>query len=144
MAVELDHTILVVNDRSQSIDFYTRILGFTYEGAREPFAVVRVNPHLTLQLAAWGTAGGTHLAFAMTRAAFDVVFDRVRAAGVPYGDVVRRGGQHAWTRRRGRGPRRREGRLLLRSQQASDRGTALRAVSAEPIRLGVVIRGSRR
>ena len=87
MAVELDHTILVVNDRSQSIDFYTRILGFTYEGAREPFAVVRVNPHLTLQLAAWGTAGGTHLAFAMTRAAFDVVFDRVRAAGVPYGDT---------------------------------------------------------
>ena len=86
MAVELDHMILLVNDRAQSIQFYTQILGFTYEGEREPFSVIRVNPRLTLQLAAWGTTGGTHLAFAMARSEFDAVFGRVREAGIPYGD----------------------------------------------------------
>ena len=86
MAVELDHLILVVNDVARSIGFYTELLGFTYEGEREPFSVVRVNPRFTLQIAPGGTSGGTHLAFAMTRSEFDAAFDRVRAAGVPYGD----------------------------------------------------------
>ncbi len=85
-AVELDHMILPVNDTAQAIQFYTQVLGFAHEGERPPFSVVRVNPHFTLQLAPWGTTGGTHLAFAMTRAAFAEVFGRVRAAGIPYGD----------------------------------------------------------
>ncbi len=86
MAIELDHLILVVNDRTQSIQFYTEVLGFTHEGEREPFSVIRVNARLTLQLAPWGTVGGTHLAFAMTRPEFDAVFARVRQASIPYGD----------------------------------------------------------
>jgi catechol 2,3-dioxygenase-like lactoylglutathione lyase family enzyme len=52
MATQLDHMILPVNDRARSIEFYTRILGFAYEGEREPFSVIRVNDELTLQLAA--------------------------------------------------------------------------------------------
>jgi len=83
---QLDHLILPVNDRPASIEFYTRILGFTYEGEQEPFAVIRVNAGLTLQLAAWGTSGGTHLAFAMPRAEFEGLFGRVRQASIPYGD----------------------------------------------------------
>jgi catechol 2,3-dioxygenase-like lactoylglutathione lyase family enzyme len=86
MTAQLDHLILLVNDRGRSIEFYNQILGFPYEGDREPFAVIRVNAHLTLQLAAWGTTGGTHLAFAMSRPEFDAVFDRVRQTGIPYGD----------------------------------------------------------
>ena len=86
MSVELDHLILPVNDTTQSIQFYTQVLGFTYEGDREPFSVIRVNAQLTLQLAPWGTSGGTHLAFAMTRDEFDERFRRVREAGIPYGD----------------------------------------------------------
>jgi len=86
MSVELDHLILPVNDTTQSIQFYTRVLGFTYDGDREPFSVIRVNAQLTLQLAPWGTSGGTHLAFAMTRDEFDERFRRVREAGIPYGD----------------------------------------------------------
>ena len=46
MAVQLDHMILPVNDRDRSIEFYTQILGFAYEGAREPFSVIRVNAQL--------------------------------------------------------------------------------------------------
>jgi catechol 2,3-dioxygenase-like lactoylglutathione lyase family enzyme len=87
MAAQLDHMILVVNDRNQSIEFYTRMLGFLHEGERDPFTVIRVNNGLTLQLAPWGTAGGTHLAFALPRSEFDEIFDRVRQAGIPYGDT---------------------------------------------------------
>ncbi|HVO26751.1 MAG TPA: VOC family protein [Candidatus Margulisiibacteriota bacterium] len=86
MSTQLDHLILMVNDRDQSIEFYTYILGFTYEGEREPFSVLRVTPDLVLQLAPWGTKGGEHLAFAMTRADFDQVFRRIVDAGLAYGD----------------------------------------------------------
>ena len=86
MPVELDHLILKVNDREASITFYTRILGFRHEGQRGPFSVLRVTDGLTLQLAPWGSPGGEHLAFAMTRGEFDDVFRRVREGGIPYGD----------------------------------------------------------
>ncbi len=86
MPIQLDHMILKVNDRSNSIDFYTRILGLKYEGEREPFSVIRVTAEFTLQLAPWGAQGGEHLAFAMSRMEFDEVFQRVRAAGLAYGD----------------------------------------------------------
>ena len=84
---QLDHLILAVNDRERSIDFYTRILGLAYEGERGPFAVVRITPDLVLQLAPWGTPGGEHLAFSMTRREFDDTFARVCATGIPYGDA---------------------------------------------------------
>ena len=87
MAVHLDHLILMVNDQAASIEFYTGILGFTDEGMRGPFAVLRVNPDCVMQLAPWGTKGGEHLAFAMTRAELDAVFGRVRSAGIPHGDA---------------------------------------------------------
>lgn len=87
MAVEIDHLILKVNDRSQSIAFYCRILGFESEGEDGPFSVIRVAAGFTIQLAPWGTSGGEHLAFAMTRAEFDGVFQRVRESGVSFGDA---------------------------------------------------------
>ena len=86
MAITLDHLILHVNAREESVRFYTEILGLAYEGEREPFAVVRVTPELTLQLAPWGTEGGEHLAFAMTREEFEAAFQRIRAAGIEFGD----------------------------------------------------------
>lgn len=84
--MELDHVIVPVADREATIEFFTEILGCTYEGETDPFSVIRVTPSLTLQLAPWGTEGGMHLAFALPRAEFDAVFDRVRAAGIAYGD----------------------------------------------------------
>jgi catechol 2,3-dioxygenase-like lactoylglutathione lyase family enzyme len=86
MGAQLDHLILAVNDKDESIAFYTRILGLAYEGEREPFSVVRVTPELTLQLAPWGTSGGEHLAFAMSRAEFDETFRRIKEAGIAFGD----------------------------------------------------------
>jgi catechol 2,3-dioxygenase-like lactoylglutathione lyase family enzyme len=86
VGVQLDHMILAVNDRGASVDFYSEIMGFAYEGEREPFSVLRVTPEFTLQLAPWGTSGGEHLAFAMSRPEFDEAFRRVRDAGIPFGD----------------------------------------------------------
>jgi catechol 2,3-dioxygenase-like lactoylglutathione lyase family enzyme len=98
LPVQLDHLILAVNDREPSVAFYTRILGLAYEGERPPFSVLRVTPDLVLQLAPWGTTGGQHLAFAMPRAEFDQVFQRIRDAGIDYGDSF-----HAVGNRRGPG-----------------------------------------
>ena len=86
MAIQLDHMILAVNDRKKSIEFYVGILGLKYEGDREPFSTLRVTPEFTLQIAGWGTKGGEHLAFAMSRKEFDEVFRRVIDAKIEYGD----------------------------------------------------------
>ena len=86
MPLVLDHMILASNDRAESARFYRDVLGLAGEGEREPFAVLRVNEGTTLQIAGWGSQGGQHLAFAMSRAEFDATFERVRRAGIPYGD----------------------------------------------------------
>jgi catechol 2,3-dioxygenase-like lactoylglutathione lyase family enzyme len=77
---------LKVSDARASVAFYERVLGFAHEGEDGPFSVVRVSEGFTLQLAPWGTEGGEHLAFAMTRSEFDVVLARIRDAAIPYGD----------------------------------------------------------
>jgi catechol 2,3-dioxygenase-like lactoylglutathione lyase family enzyme len=84
--VTLDHLILTVNDREASVRFYTEVMGFSDEGEDGPFSVIRVSPDTTLQLAPWGTEGGDHLAFALSAEEFGAAFDRVRAAGIPFGD----------------------------------------------------------
>lgn len=86
MAIELDHIILNVNDLGKSIAFYTDIVGLKQETPREPFRIVRVTPHFTIQLAPFGTKGGEHLAFAMSKVEYAQAFERLKAAGIPYGD----------------------------------------------------------
>jgi len=80
MAV-IDHLILNVNEVSSSVDFYINVLGFELEGEEGPFTVIRVNEDFTLQLAPWGTGGNEHLAFALSREAFDNAFARVKEKG---------------------------------------------------------------
>ena len=82
----LDHLILPVNDREESVRFYTGILGLAYEGEQEPFSVIRVASDLTIQLAPWGTGGGGHLAFSMPAQEFEEVFRKIREAGLEFGD----------------------------------------------------------
>ena len=82
----IDHLILNINEVSASVDFYVNVLGFTLEGNEGPFTVIRVNEDFTLQLAPWGTEGNAHLAFALSREAFDNAFARAKEKGIPYGD----------------------------------------------------------
>ena len=82
----IDHLILNVNDISSSVDFYVNVLGFKLEGEEGPFTVVRVDDGFELLLGPWGTKGGEHLAFAMSREEFDQTFARIKQKGIPYGD----------------------------------------------------------
>jgi len=86
MPIALDYMILKVNDAEESVAFYTRVLGLGYEGTQGPFSVLRVTSAFTLQLAAWGSEGGEHLAFALEPKEFDAAFARIRDAGIAYGD----------------------------------------------------------
>lgn len=95
MPARIDHVILAVNDVRASVAFYEHILGFTHEGQDGPFSVVRVSEDFTLQLAPWGTKGGEHLAFALSKEEFDAVLARIRAAGLRYGDSFHTVGQQA-------------------------------------------------
>ncbi len=104
----LDHLILKVNDLAASVAFYTEVLGFGDEGRDGPFTVLRVGPDCQLQLAPWGTPGFEHYAFAVSRAEFDAIFQRIRARGIAYGpsfdSVGRRAEVGEETGARGRGP----------------------------------------
>ena len=86
MAIELDHIILAVNERDRSVAFYAEILGFAPDGDDGPFSILRVSPRFVIQIAPWGTHGGEHLAFALTKQEFDDVFRRIVAADTPFGD----------------------------------------------------------
>ncbi len=87
MAIQLDHLILAVNDIQKSIEFYTGILGLHSKGKDGPFSMLEVTPDFMILMSPWGTKGGEHLAFSMSRAEFDDVFRRIRESGVEYGDA---------------------------------------------------------
>jgi catechol 2,3-dioxygenase-like lactoylglutathione lyase family enzyme len=82
----IDHLILSINDIDKSVEFYVDVMGFTNEGKDGPFTVIRVSDDLTLQMAPWGTKGGEHYAFAMSRDEFNACFQRLKERGLPYGD----------------------------------------------------------
>jgi catechol 2,3-dioxygenase-like lactoylglutathione lyase family enzyme len=85
-AMQLDHLILPVNDLDASVRFFTDVLGLGCDGESGPFTVIRVTPDLTLLLAPWGTSGGHHLAFALSVEEFEATFERIRHAGIAFGD----------------------------------------------------------
>ena len=94
MTAALDHTIVPVKDQDESVEFYTRVLGFQYDGKGgmdDRFAVIRLNDSFTLdlQLSDDIPNPGIHYAFAMDRAQFDRSFQAVKDAGIPYGDGPR-------------------------------------------------------
>ena len=82
MTIELDHTILSVNDIQTCVRFYRKILGFSYE----PDALIRISPTLVFQLMQRPPQISQHLAFSMSRAEFEATVGRLKAAQIPYGD----------------------------------------------------------
>ncbi len=86
MAIQLDHLILRVNDCAESVAFYRDVIGLAYEGEDGDFSMMRVTPDLLLLFGAYGTDGGEHVAFSMSRAEFDAVKARLVDKRIPYGD----------------------------------------------------------
>lgn len=84
--ITLDHIIVTVNDIEETLAFWSKVLGFKSEGQSGPFAVMRISPDLTFQLAPWGTQGGSHFAFALPKAEFEAVFQSLKDNAIPYGD----------------------------------------------------------
>lgn len=81
----LDHIIVNVNDLEANITFYTQIMGFALKGKDGPFTVIQVNDDFQMLLCRRPTGGGEHYAFAMSRAEFDQVRQRIQSAGMAYG-----------------------------------------------------------
>ncbi len=87
MPIGLDHTILEVHDLTESLSFYRDVVGLAYKGKDGPFEGLLITPDLALELYdGWPVEGSRHLAFAMDRATFEATFERVRNAGIAYGD----------------------------------------------------------
>jgi catechol 2,3-dioxygenase-like lactoylglutathione lyase family enzyme len=86
MSVHLDHTILEVNDLTGAVTFYRDIVGLEHRGPSGPFEVMLITPDLALDLYAEDEVASRHLAFAMDRPTFESTFERIRSAGITYGD----------------------------------------------------------
>ena len=86
MSVRLDHTIHYVKDRGETIDFYTKVLGFEHRGSLGRFEVIVVNDDFTIDLVAKEEPELRHLAFAMDRERFEQIFERLESGGYTYGD----------------------------------------------------------
>ena len=87
MAIGLDHMILEVEDLAESRTFYRDVLGLEYKGKDGPFEGFWITPDLALELYdEWPVTGSRHLAFSMDRLTFEATFERIRNAGIEYGD----------------------------------------------------------
>jgi len=115
----LDHIIVKVNDLDASVAFYTGVLGFIAEGTDGPFTVLRVGPDFLIQMAPWGTPGFEHYAFAVSRADFEAILRRIKAANIGHGPTFDSVGVN--TGRGGGSSGSRANPVLQRSQQAPTR-----------------------
>jgi catechol 2,3-dioxygenase-like lactoylglutathione lyase family enzyme len=104
--IELDHTIVPSRDKERGARFFARIFGLAYDGPSGPFAPVRVNDTLTLDFDdRWPSFEPHHYAFRVSGEAFDAIFARVQAEGIPFGS-------HPWSRTNGQLNLAGDGRLL--------------------------------
>jgi catechol 2,3-dioxygenase-like lactoylglutathione lyase family enzyme len=86
MPIRLDHTILEVDDLGESLAFYRDVVGLTHAGTNGPFEVMLVTPDLAIDLYEGPVDSSRHLAFGMDRDIFDATFERIRAAGIAFGN----------------------------------------------------------
>lgn len=87
MPIGLDHTILEVHDLAESLAFYRDVVGLEYKGKDGPFEGLFITPDLALDLYdEWPVTGPRHLAFSLDRDTFEATFERIRQAGIAYGD----------------------------------------------------------
>ncbi|MFC4529187.1 VOC family protein [Sphaerisporangium dianthi] len=89
MTITLNHAIVPAIDNRQAAGFFAFIMGLEEQppaGRDGHFAPVRINDTLTLDFMTVDEPVGVHLAFDVDPATFERILDRLRQAGVPYGD----------------------------------------------------------
>ena len=85
MAVQLNHTIVWVRDRSESATFLAEILGLPQPTPFGRFLVVQVDNDVSLDFAdTQDPVNPQHYAFLVGETEFDEIFGRIRARGLPY------------------------------------------------------------
>jgi len=72
--------------RSTSAKFFAHIFGLNYEGAMSHFAPVRLNDTLVMDFDTCSTFDSHHYAFKVSEPEFDAIFQRVKDAGLAYGN----------------------------------------------------------
>ena len=82
MTAVLAHTIVPVRDQDESVDFYTNVLGFQYDGRdgmNDVFDMICLNDSSTLDLRDSDEIPGLihHYAFALGRPHFDRSFQAI-------------------------------------------------------------------
>jgi catechol 2,3-dioxygenase-like lactoylglutathione lyase family enzyme len=87
MPITLNHTIVPAHDKEASARFFADIFGLEYKGVAGHFAPVRVNDTLTLLFDEDPSFESHHYAFHVSDAEFDAIFNRMRAAKLPYGSA---------------------------------------------------------
>ena len=87
MTITLNHTIVPARDKQASAEFFARIFGLQADEKHGHFAPVRVNDTLTLLFDEDSSFESHHLAFHVSDAEFDQIFERVRDAKLAYGSA---------------------------------------------------------
>jgi glyoxylase I family protein len=85
---ELDHTILRIKDMSESISFYTNIVGLTHISRAGLFELVKVSPTLTIVLLQEEPKDPVHLAFSFDSASFHALHARLLSHRIPFGSEI--------------------------------------------------------
>ncbi len=84
MKITLNHTIVPAHDKEASARFFAHLFGLKVESPIGHFAAVRVNDSLTFDFANREQFESHHYAFHVSDEDFDVIFARVKQAGIEY------------------------------------------------------------
>ena len=85
MEITLNHTIIPAHDNVESAKFYERIFGFEFVKEWGHFAVVKVNPTLTLDFMHKGKFSSLHYAFKVSEQKFDEILNRIKSENIVFG-----------------------------------------------------------
>ena len=85
MEITLNHTIVPSHDNVESAQFYERIFGFEFVKVWGHFAVVKVNPTLTLDFMNEEDFASLHYAFKVSEQQFDEILNRIKAENIIFG-----------------------------------------------------------
>ncbi|WP_374777827.1 VOC family protein [Streptomyces sp. NBC_01310] len=86
MSVELNHTIIHSRDNRESATFLAHVLNLEVGAEWGPFIPVDTGNGVTLDFATIPAESITaqHYAFLLSEEEFDVAFEKIKSAGVPY------------------------------------------------------------
>jgi len=84
MSIQLNHTIVRSRDKREAAEFLCSILGLPDPVPFGPFFSVELANGVTLDVAEQRPVTTQHLAFLVTEAEFDEIFERIRARQLPY------------------------------------------------------------